>query len=316
MTSSNTRFLLAFLITFALPPMIIFAVDPLGWHQSTPQTQAQLRSFPRHVQLGTLLHHANGLPERPLLIGTSQVGWGIETCQRHLSRIWLNSLEKLETLALLEDAMRPDMLVIVDYSALLSRDDTPLQPFGWWDYLFSLSILKRTVGLVVDQPSATLPFCASPQQQIPAEAKSERFATTLQRARDQLAETDAEVNLHDSIERLGPICDQTHGRLLLVLFPHFTDASIRPLLDKAYHEFDSAAKAAISGTDSACDIAFLNLAQEELDRLDAAQAQSRPEDWYDFNHFTPALGDRLLQRILTEAAQRWPEGRVRPNKGT
>jgi|GEM_PF-5204261 len=321
MTGSNLRFVLCFLLGFCAIPSLIAMTDPLGWWSGQPRELVWTDDREdRTIAVETLIRLAREMPEKKVIIGTSYVGFGIDTCGTDFARLWLPLLRPGEAARIVSAGLEEDKTMIVDLAAVTSLsgpDFRGTEEYGVKDYLFDP---RRIAAAIRNDPQVracdVIPMSSIGNQQRERDARAQSaLPIDARRLQATLAMFLADVT---------PACRASKGRLQLVLFPNAhrpaTQAYTRANAARANEAVNEILRAAHSG----CAVEFSNLALEDYDRLDARNAFHDPDDWFDNTHFKPATGrdylnaiDRTLEgSAINSAAAAGKEDRTRKGAAT
>lgn len=294
MTGSNLRFVLCFMLGFCVIPSLIAMTDPLGWWSGQPRELVWTDDREdRTIAVETLIRLAREMPERKVIVGTSYVGFGIDTCDTDFARLWLPLLRPGEAARIVSAGLEEDKTMIVDLAAVMSLsgpDFRGTEEYGVKDYLFD----PRRIAAAIRKDPRVRACDVIPISSI-GNRQRERGARA--QASLPIDGSRLQATLATFLTDVTPACRASKGRIQMILFPNAyrpaTKAYTRANAAKANEAVTELLRAAPLG----CAVEFSNLALEDYDRLDARNAFHDPDDWFDNTHFKPATGRDYLDAI-------------------
>lgn len=300
MMRSELWFILAFVAMFSSVPAVNYFTDPLGLYGDTENyfPLDTTKSISRALRVLDLRNSTGQLTEPNVILGTSHVGWGINTCGSHIAKLWLPGMELNETISVFSKLVmnsKDERLIVLDMAALAGREYLAEQKLPLQDSLFNLEIaqwsLLKLFGL---QQEPAVIECgvdrSRDQQDLNAVPKSlmNAFSTGIsvfQVGINQIAET----------------CQNPKVNVAIVLFPFHVSPDTLQLTKGLEGFLDGSQSFSPIISNGGCQIRIINLGSRDFQTRVAAGTLGMDKDgWYDFNHFRPEAGRRFLATILHE----------------
>lgn len=258
---------------------------------------------PRPAQMELIQSLIRDDPRQILLLGTSQVGQGVETCDTpQIGRYWSNGIDGAEMAGLVQAAFAgevPGRTVIVDFAGTVGHRfwreaELPLQIFG---YDLPLARRMAMTTLAWHGPQSDR-LCQSNLNPATPGFEGEGARNWVEFMRGLWNDRDFTGDLHTFVDAVEGACARSGGDLRLVWFPHFQDTDSAATMGPIYTQGSAAMEAVLAArAPSDCTITFVNIAQRWHDLALAGEPSPRA-GWIDYNHFRPRLGAAFLQEAL------------------
>jgi hypothetical protein len=301
MMRSELWFILAFVAAFSSVPAFNYFTDPLGLYGGAESRlpPSTTESMARNLQLLDLMNSAERLTEPDVILGTSHVGWGIDTCGSDIGKLWRSGMKLNETISIFSELVmnsESERLIILDMAALAEWDGQLVeQHMRLQDTLFNLEIAKWSL--------LKLPGL----RQKPADAFCEIDYLSDKRDVNKIPQHLLEVFssglsiFEVGINMIAETCQNPKVRVAIVLFPFYLSSDTLQFTKGLEGFLDGSQFLSPSISKGGCPIRIINLASRDFQtRVSTGTLGMDQDDWYDFNHFRPEVGRRFLATILSE----------------
>ena len=260
----------------------------------------------RDQQMRWLVHASRLATSRTLVLGTSQLLYGMDTCaypdMQRLTLYALQMHEVAQLLALDGPTLRAPLTLLIQdtlgerYSQVTRTPEDDKTP-KWKDLLDSqatqVSLLNLGASLSADRPScAAIPF------NLPGriDLSPEHTRAVMQEQSKHLADP---TGLNEVLAAMMPICHRLHPRVVIFTLPIYFNAEAAPGLHQFFEQNALSSRRAIEmfnqQTDE-CSVTFIDLATSYTEKHPEGVSQ---QDWFDQIHFKPSVGNQLLETITS-----------------
>lgn len=299
MIISEWKFIVAFLAVFLSLPVFNFVVDPYDLRSQDP---ALFRSNPPETlsRTGDMLRFeaaAAELDERVVMLGTSHVGMGINSCDTGIAKFWLPAMNRDEVIRLvtqLAEHSVGDRLIIIDIAALAPSPASA-------DFLppFMGSLLSPNTTLL----SLRKIFNARHDPDGLDCLVREGRGTGNFNMKDSWKKFFSKrfIMFEEAITEVAMSCHNPRVRLAIVWFPFYFEPNTLEQMGSSAGFLDGSRTIDSPTIKGGCPVTVLNLASQEFRAQSKASKLGKDnENWFDFNHFRPAAGRRYIDSILMQ----------------
>ena len=299
---SELWFILTFLAAFGSVPAFNYFTDPLELYGDA-KSQFSLDpniSMSRRLQLMDLKTRAGSLMKPIVILGTSHVGMGIDTCDSNIGKLWLPAMRSYEAIELLSKLVvdpKNERLIILDMAVMSENDFYSEQDMPLWDTLFNLEIaqwsLLKLLGLhqELDSVGCEVNDIATIDPTVIPKWILDSFPSALS-------------NVEVGITKIMEACQNSKVRVATVLFPFYVSSDMLQSTKGMSEFLDGSQFISPSFSEDGCQIQIINLGFRDFQTRVATDTLGMDkDDWYDFNHFRPEAGSSFLATILSEMKQ-------------
>jgi hypothetical protein len=312
MMRSEWRYILAFLVIFLALPYLNYFVDPLHLHSEKDRFVASDRpvtppEWARQVHLESLQAHASRIDKEVVIVGTSHVGVGIDSCDQDFAKIWLPGMGGYESIKLIKALAEPDSsnrLIILDMAALADRSAIGLiaeqgRSTPFWDSLFNPYVTYLTLRKISGAHHESFASSVSCHA-LPATTRDPEIIP----AHLRLAFSQGYSGIERGITELAAACRNPNVKVAIVLFPFYFSQQTLAQASNFLGYLDGSKKIELPSTPGGCQLTMVNLAAEAFQARVAANTIGADTDhWFDFNHFRPDVGSVYLNTVLGRMGQ-------------
>jgi hypothetical protein len=300
MMRSELSFILVFMVFFSSLPAFNYFTDPLGLYGDAESRfpLSTTESMARNLKLLDLMNSAERLTEPTVILGTSHVGLGINTCGSQIGKLWLYGLKLDSTISVFSKLVmnsENERLVILDMAALAGREHIAEQDMPLQDTLLNPEIAKwsllKLLGLQRDSAD---PYCGTDL------SRSQRDVNKVPEPLMHVFSSSLSI-FEVGTNMIAETCQNPKVRVAIVLFPFYVSPDTLQLTKGLEGFLDGSQFLSPSISKDGCPIRIINLASRDFQtRMSADTLDLDQDDWYDFNHFRPEAGSRFLVTILRE----------------
>jgi hypothetical protein len=300
MMRSELWFVLMFVAVFSSLPAFNYFTNPLGLYGSDESRfpPSTTKSIARNLWLLDLMNSAERLTEPDVILGTSHIGWGIDTCGSRIGKLWLSSIRLDSTINIFSKLVmnsENERLIILDMAALAGREHLAEKHLPLLDTLFNLEVAKWSLlQLLGLQQDSAKRFCGTDL------SLSQRDVNKVPGPLMEVFSSGLSV-FDVGINMIAETCHNPKVRVAIVLFPfHVSQGTLQHT--KGLEGFlDGSQFLSPSISKGGCPIRIINLASRDFQtRVATGTLGIDQDDWYDFNHFRPEAGRKFLATIIQE----------------
>lgn len=300
MMRSELWFILAFVTMFSSVPAVNYFTDPLELYGDAKSYLSfnTNESMSRRLQVVDLVTSAGRLTEPNVILGTSHVGRGIDSCESNIGKLWLPGMRLNETISVFSTLVmnsKDERLIVLDIAALAESEYLAEQELSLQDSLFNLEIfqwsLLKLLGLQ-QEPAGSDCGVDQSRKQRDLNAVPESFMNAFSTGISVF-----QVGINQIVET----CQNPKVNVAIVLFPFHVSPDTLQLTKGLEGFLDGSQSFSPIISNGGCQIRIINLGSRDFQTRMAAGTLGMDKDgWYDFNHFRPEAGRRFLATILHE----------------
>ena len=305
---SELLFVAVFLSILISVPVLNFAIDPLALYRD--KDSFPFKTFEHHVSRGLqfeqILARASRTESETVLLGTSHVGVGFNTCDLDVERLWLSDMSWAETERILQTVtanVLTERLVILDLAALGGERNMKKKELRLQDTLYSYELARLSVLRLLNVGEGSVKSC---EAFIPH--ANARGIFDVPESFHRAFSSNPEM-IEASITALAETCRNPAVTVAVVFFPFHFSLDALTIAGGLSGLLDGRETLSVQIPEGGCKFEIVNLAgtiyQEQ--RAAGLLGKSR-EGWFDFNHFLPVLGRLYLDRVLSELESIGQEG--------